>query len=71
MSWSKTVYSSMASEVGWDSDTNEILITWVRSGRKSAYAGGDEGLALELANAPSVGGMINSQIKPYLSHRYV
>ena len=71
MSWSVSVYSSMASEIGWDSDTNEILVTWARSGKRSAYAGADEAKALELSKAPSVGQMIHSEIRPFYSHRYV
>ncbi len=71
MSWSTAVYSSMVSEVGWDSDTKEILVTWARSGRQSAYAGADEAKALELSKAPSVGQMIHQDIRPYYSHRYV
>lgn len=71
MSWSKSVYSSSATEIGWDSDTNEIIVTWAKSGKRSAYAGADEGLAIELSNAPSVGSMIHQQIKPYYRHRYL
>ena len=71
MSWSVSVYSSMVSEVGWDSDSNEILVTWARSGKRSAYAGADESVALELSKAPSVGQMIHQEIRPYYAHRYV
>lgn len=70
MSWTRNVFSSMVNEVGWDSETSDLLITW-NNGRKSAYAGVPEDVANDLANAPSVGGMINSQIKPYYSHRYI
>ena len=71
MSWSKPVFSTMVSEVGWDSDTNEILVTWAKGGRMSAYGGFDEAKAFELANAPSVGQMVLSEIKPQGKHRYV
>ena len=71
MSWSKSVYSSMVTEVGWDSDTEEILVTWARSGKRSAYKGATEDVAVSLANAPSVGEMIHSEIRPNYSHRYV
>jgi hypothetical protein len=70
MSWSQSVFSSMASEIAYDSDTNELLVTWAKSGRVSAYQGVPEDVALRLANAPSVGHMINAEIKPYFSHSY-
>ena len=72
MSWMRPVFSSMVSEVGWDSDTSELLVTWAKSGRTSAYSGFDEGKAMELANAPSVGQMVNAEIKSSgKPHRYV
>jgi hypothetical protein len=71
MSWTRDVYSSMVSSVGWDSDTNEILVRWAKSGKVSAYGGFDEAKALELANAPSVGQMVITEIKTGGSHRYV
>ena len=71
MSWSKSVFSSNVSEVAYDSDNSELLITWVKGGRTSAYEGVPEGLADQLSKAPSVGGMLNSDIKPYYRHRYV
>ncbi len=70
MSWSKAVYSSHVTEVGYDEDTQELLVTW-SNGRVSAYAGVPEATALELSNAPSVGGMLQSQIKGVFPHRYV
>jgi hypothetical protein len=69
MSWSKSVYSSMVSEVGYDDETQELLVTWV-NGRRSIYAGVPEGLADQLSRAPSVGSMINSDIKGSFPHRY-
>jgi hypothetical protein len=69
MGWTKNVFSSNASSVGWNDETQEIEITW-NSGKTSAYAGGTEELAEQCANAPSVGQFINSEIKS-LSHRYV
>ena len=59
----------MAFEIGYDSDTRELLVTW-NSGKRSAYAGVPEELAHQLANAPSVGTMLNNEIKPFYSHRY-
>lgn len=70
MSWSRTVYSSMVSEVGYDSDTKELQVTWT-NGRRSAYEGVPEGVADLLSRAPSVGTMLNSEIKTYYPHRYL
>lgn len=71
MSWTKAVYSSMVSEVSWDEKTGEMIVTWARSGKRSAYKGVTEDLAIEVSNAASVGQFINSEIKPYFGHRYV
>lgn len=70
MSWSQPVYSSMVSEVGYDDERKELLVTW-KNGKRSVYAGVPEETAQELANAPSVGTMLNNDIKPYYQHRYV
>ena len=67
--WSKNVYSSNVSEVGYDPETKELFITWTR-GKRSVYSGVPEELAEQLVNAPSVGSMINTEIKGYYSHRY-
>ncbi len=68
--WSKPVYSSNVQEVGYDSETKELLITWVK-GKRSVYEGVPEELAIDLSNAPSVGTMLNTEIKPFYAHRYV
>ena len=69
MTWTKTVYSSMVSEVGYDAEQKELYITWT-GGKRSIYSGVLEELATDLANAPSVGTMLNAEIKPYYAHRY-
>ena len=69
MSWSRSVYSSNVQEVGYDPDTKELLITWTK-GKQSIYSGVPEELAEQLVNAPSVGSMLNEEVKPYFSHRY-
>mgnify|MGYP001605570549 FL=1 len=72
MSWMKPVYSSMVSSVGWDDSTEELLVKWAKSGKTSAYGGFDEAKAFELANAPSVGQMVITEIKNSgAPHRYV
>ena len=71
MSWDRPVFSSNVSSVGFDSESGDLLVTWSKSGKVSAYAGVPEDKALELSRAPSVGQMLNSDIKPYYQHRYV
>ena len=69
MPWSKSVYSSNVSEVAYDEETKELTITWTR-GKRSIYSGVPEELAIDLSNAPSVGSMLNSEIKNSFPHRY-
>src|SRR5689334_11096994 len=61
--WEKPVYSSMVALVGYDEDKRELYVVWTKSGRRSIYSGVDEETATALASAPSVGQMINSEIK--------
>jgi hypothetical protein len=70
VSWNQAVFSSNVDSVGFNSDTEEMEISW-KSGKVSAYAGVPEEMALQVANAPSVGQAINSMIKNQYSHRYV
>ena len=72
MAWSKPVLSDMVSEVGWNDETNELLVTFKKKGRTAAYKGFDEGTAELLSRAASVGSMFLSEIKPFASDwRYV
>jgi hypothetical protein len=57
------------SEIGYREDAKEMTVVWIK-GRRSVYSGVPEELALQVANAPSVGSMLNTDIKPYYSHRY-
>ena len=61
--WDKPVYSDMVASIGYNDETNELIVTF-NKGRKYVYAGVPEELAVQLANAPSVGQMMNSEIKP-------
>ena len=70
MSWSKSVFSSNVQEVGYDDESGSLLITW-NTGKRSAYAGVPEDLAVQVSKAASVGSFLNSDIKPFYSHRYV
>lgn len=67
--WSKPVYSSNVAEVGYREDGNELVISW-NKGKTSVYSPVPEELAVQCANAPSVGSFLNSEIKPYFNHRY-
>lgn len=69
MSWNQSVFSSNVESVGYDTNTNEMTVQW-KNGKTSAYAGVPEEVALQVANAPSVGSMINSDIKGTYDHRY-
>lgn len=71
MSWEKPVYSTMVSAVGYDDENEELIITWAKSGKRSAYKGVSEDKAIELSNAPSVGQMVNMEIKNQYPHRYI
>lgn len=68
MSWTKPVYSERAQEVSYDDETQEMVVVW-KNGKRTAYAGVPEELAVELANAPSVGSMINASFTGRFPHR--
>lgn len=63
------VYSTNVSQVGYDTETRELLVRW-DSGKVSAYAGVDEALATEAAKSWSVGSFVARSIKPRFPHRY-
>lgn len=70
--WMKPVLSEMVSEVGWQPDTEELIVRFRKNGKTAAYKGFDEGKADELRRAASVGSMFLSEIKPFASDwRYV
>ncbi len=72
MAWSKSVLSDMISDVGWNDETNEVLVTFRKKGKTAAYKGFDEGTADQLSRAASVGTMFLNEIKPFASDwRYV
>jgi len=69
-SWSRSVFSTMVQEIAYDSDSQEMSVTW-NSGRTSVYSDVPEDVALGVANAPSVGQAMNQEIKPNYGHRYI
>lgn len=70
MDWDQSVFSSQASSVGYDAQLNGMVVTW-KNGRRSLYVGVPEETAVQVANAPSVGSMLNAEIKPQYAHRYL
>ena len=70
MSWTRSVLSSNVEEIYYDSDTQEMAVTW-HSGKVSVYSGVPEDVALDVSNAPSVGQAMNEKVKGQYDHRYV
>lgn len=66
--WSQPVFSSMVNEIGYDDEAQEMIVTW-KDGKKGAYAGVSEEVAVQCSKAPSVGQFIISEIKPSYSYR--
>lgn len=70
--WIKPVFSDMIGEVGWNGEQEELIVKFKKNGKTAAYKGFDEGTAIQLSKAPSVGSMFLSEIKPFASGwRYV
>ena len=67
--WRREVYSTNVSEIEYDEETQEMAVTWLR-GKRSVYSGVPEDVALDCANAPSVGIFLNTEIKGKYNHRY-
>lgn len=68
--WNKSVFSSMVQSVGWNEETSEMEVEF-RNGKVAAYKDVPEDVAVRLSNAPSVGQMLNMEIKGQYSFRYV
>jgi hypothetical protein len=68
--WSKDVFSTNASNIAYEEEGGRLIVTWNKGSRRSVYSGVPEDLALQVANAPSVGSILNTEIKPYFQHQY-
>lgn len=73
--WSRQVLSDMVAEVGWtptseDGALGDLIVTF-KKGRRCAYSNVPEATADQLSRAPSVGQMMNMDIKPFYSFRYI
>lgn len=69
MSWHRDVYSSNVQSLDYDEESKSLYVNWLK-GKRSVYAGVPEDLAVECANAPSVGSFLNTEIKGKYAHRY-
>ena len=49
--WQKPVNSEMVAEVGWDPDTEELIVKFLKNGKTAAYKGFDEGKVDEVLRA--------------------
>jgi len=70
MAWSKSVFSSMVSEVAWSDEDGkgQLLVTFARGG-SGIYDDVPEDEAIALSKAASVGQYLNANIKPFYSYR--
>jgi len=68
--WSKEVFSTNAASIAYEEEGGRMIVTWTKGSRRSVYSGVPEELALQCANAPSVGSFLNSEIKPNFPHAY-
>lgn len=71
--WTKQVFSTMVSEVSWegeDAAAGTMTVQFAK-GKKAAYFGVPEHVADQLSKAPSVGQMMNQEIKGQYEFRYV
>lgn len=68
MAWHKNVFSSNVQTVGYDEETQEMVITF-SNGRQYAYEGVPEHVAHNLSNSVSVGTALNAEIKGRYPYR--
>lgn len=68
--WSQSVFSSNVSEVAYDDETQDMTVTF-QKGQRYVYSKVPEDVARNLANAPSVGSMLRSEIQTNYSYRRV
>lgn len=69
ISWEQPVYSTNVSAVAYDQEAKEMYVTWLK-GKRSVYTGVPEDVAMDCANAPSVGNFLNTEVKGKYGHRY-
>ena len=68
----RNVYSSNINKVGYDFDSDELLVEWSRSGRISAYGPDFPYVEFDkLSKSVSVGSIVKNKIIPQFSHHYL
>ncbi len=68
----RDVISDNVARVGFDDETQMLLVTWQKSGKTSAYGPGvSPELFDSVSKSWSVTDAINSEIKPQFSHKYI
>lgn len=60
----------MVANVAYEAEGQRLIVTWAKGSRRSVYEGVPEDVATSLADAPSVGSMIKTDIIPYYQHHY-
>ena len=70
VSWTG-VYSSNVNRVGYDDESQTLLVEWAKGGRMSSYQGVPADVAGDAAKAWSVGNFINQEVKGRYAHKYV
>ena len=70
ITWEQNVYSSTVSTVAYDEETKDLFVTFLK-GARYVYRNVPEDVAQNLANAPSVGSMLRSDIQPNYSYSKV
>lgn len=71
--WEKDVFSKMVSKVAWEGEdptSGTMFVTFVK-GKTAAYSGVPEDVAVQMTKSPSVGTMMNQEIKGQYPFRYV
>ena len=66
--WVRSVYSSRASSVSYNPDSQEMTVAW-RKGGATIYSNVPEDKAIALSKAASVGDMINNDFTGVYPHR--
>lgn len=67
----RSVFSSVVDTIGYDEESQQLIVVWARSGKTSIYSGVSADVANGVINAPSVGQALHERIKPNYDHRYV
>jgi hypothetical protein len=66
----RQVTSETVREIGHDPETNELHVTWKKSGKTSVYSGVDAEKAKTVMNSWSINGALNDLVKPHHGHAY-